>query len=211
MTVNVTINNSIRSGHKKYLRLDDGLYSLRRLIEAAGAANAPQPAPLLNEHETGAINAFGMFWRRDEVNWEQARILGKQEGADKVVNFNDQIGIYLLHDRDRVIYIGRAEDALIKRLSAHTTGRFGGRWDRFSWFGLRAVQDNGSLKTGEVSWTRSDVIVTMEAVLIECLEPSQNRRRGDKLGDNEFLQERDPDFRRAEAKRLLDQLLVKAL
>ena len=33
--------------------------------------------------------------------------------------------------------------------------------------------------------------MTMEAILIEGLEPPQNRRRGDKLENNEFIQAED--------------------
>lgn len=40
------------------------------------------------------------------------------------------------------------------------------------------------------------VIVTMEAVLIEGLEPRQNRRRGDDLQALEFVQVEDPSVER---------------
>lgn len=208
-SVSTALNISINSGANKYVRLGDGMYALRNWVDQPKSALeiAPEIAASGDEADTGAINAFGMFWLRNEIDWERPQILGRQEGAELTVNFNEQIGVYLLHDRDRVIYVGRAEDALVKRLSAHTAGRFGGRWDRFSWFGLRAVENDGTLRAGEDQWTRGDVIQTMEAVLIECLEPAQNRRRGDKLGEHEFLQVRDPGFRRAEARRLLDQLL----
>lgn len=60
----------------------------------------------------------------------------------------------------------------------------------------------------EERWEQIDVIETMEAILIESLEPSQNRKRGDNLGDSEFVQVLASDFRKAEARRLLDRLLA---
>ena len=80
----------------------------------------------------------------------------------KVMNLTDELGVYLLHDRERVIYVGRASDTLFARLKAHTTDRLGGRWDRFSWFGFRSVLDNGQLSDGEVPWGQDVVIETME-------------------------------------------------
>ena len=193
---------------ERYVRLGEGLYALNTWPVASDALKIEPIESEQADHETGAINAFGMFWRRDWINWERPELIGKQEGADLNVNFNDQVGVYLLHDRERVIYVGRAENTLIERIKAHTTGRFGGRWDRFSWFGLRKVGEEGALGDPEETWERSDVIETMEAILIECLEPSQNRKRGDNLGDSEFIQVLANDFRKAEARRLLDRLIA---
>jgi hypothetical protein len=87
-----------------------------------------------------------MYWKREFVVWSHgARLLGKQSGAASHVNFAEQQGVYLLHHRDRVIYVGRADDTLFSRLKAHTTDRLSGRWDRFSWFGLREVDTEGRL------------------------------------------------------------------
>src|SRR5208282_404929 len=113
------------------------------------------------------------------------------------VNFAGQIGVYLLHDRERVIYVGRAVDTLFARLKAHTTDRLGGRWDRFSWFGLRSVGDDGELSDREVPWGQDVVVETMEAVLIESLEPPLNRRRGDNLSAVECIQVSDPQIEAA--------------
>ena len=92
--------------------------------------------------------------------------------------------------------MGRAGDTMIARLKFHTTDRLGGRWDRFSWFGLRSVGPDGKLSDPSLRWSHSVVIETMEAVLIESLEPPLNRRRGDNLESVEYLQVEDPDNRR---------------
>jgi hypothetical protein len=205
-TVNAMMNNHYP---EPYVRLGEGIYALKTWIENQGAQSKEEitKEPELPDTETGAIKAFGMYWLRAQINWATPKLLGKQDGAELSVDFGNQIGVYLLHDRERVIYVGRAEDSLVKRLVAHTAGRFGGRWDRFSWFGIKPVDQSGKLAEAAADWTRHDVIETMEAVLIECLEPSQNRRRGDNLGENEFVQENDPEFKKTEARRLLEGLI----
>jgi hypothetical protein len=111
--------------------------------------------------------------------------------------------------RERVIYVGRATDALFTRLKAHTADRLGGRWDRFSWFGLRSVRDNGELSDGEGTWNQGVVVETMEALLIESLEPPLNRRRGDNLSGAEYIQTPDPQIEKTKNKAFLDKLAKK--
>ena len=143
-----------------------------------------------------------MFWQRDSVFWPgKPQLLGRQGAGATDINFAGQIGVYLLHDRERVIYVGRATDSLFARLKAHTADRLGGRWDRFSWFGLRRVRDNGELSDGEVIWNRDVLVETMEALLIESLEPPLNRRRGDNLSAAEYIQTPDPQIIAAKRKR----------
>ena len=158
--------------------------------------------------ETGAIRAFGMFWRRDLVIWVgKARLLGRQQVGAMTVDFAEQIGVYLLHDRERVIYVGRASEAISKRLKEHTTDRLSGRWDRFSWFGLRGVLENGSgLSDAAVSWNHEVVINTLEAILIESLEPPLNRKQGDGFAATEYLQAEDPTLEQKKMKQLLNEL-----
>jgi hypothetical protein len=160
-----------------------------------------------DEIETGALRAFGMFWRRDWVIWTGTpRLVGRQGSGASDVNFSDQIGVYLLHDRERVIYVGRATDSLYARLKAHTSDRLSGRWDRFSWFGLRGVKEDGSLEDSTVPWTPEVVIETMEALLIESLEPPLNRKRGDNFSALEFIQVTDPQLEKAQKQALLEEI-----
>jgi len=49
----------------------------------------------------------------------------------------------------------------------------------------------------------------MEALLIEGLEPPQNRKRGDDFGAVEFLQVSDPALERNQVLELLDNLREK--
>jgi len=142
-TVNACLNISLHEGEKSpYLRVGRGLYALK--VKADGndqVAGADAVEGADQEEESGALRAFGMFWQRDAVYWRgKPQLLGRQGAGATDVNFASQIGVYLLHDRERVVYVGRAADTLFARLKAHTADRLIGRWDRFSWFGLRSVR-----------------------------------------------------------------------
>ena len=135
-----------------------------------------------------------MYWSRDKVSWiSKPKILGIQSSASDNVDFSEQKGVYLLHDGHIVIYVGRTTDQpLGVRLKQHTFDRLSGRWDRFSWFGVYPVTPQGKLKSdGNVSFDLEGLIVTMEALLIEGLEPPQNRKGGDGFRAVEFLQSED--------------------
>lgn len=154
-----------------------------------------------------------MFWERSKVLWKtEPQLLGRQQQDSKPVDFGMQIGVYLLHDAQGVVYVGRAiEQPLGKRLQQHTLDRLGGRWNRFSWFGIYPVESEGSLKTNiDLSKIGVDVIVaTLEAVLIEGLEPRQNRRRGDDFQAVEFLQLEDPAIEKKDKQALLAELAAR--
>jgi hypothetical protein len=120
----------------------------------------------------------------------------------------------LLHDGRAVVYVGRTTDQpLGVRLRQHISDRLNGRWDRFSWFGVYPVAESGALDLNTLgSYTLEMLIVTMEALLIESLEPPQNRKRGDDFRAIEFLQVEDPDIeKKSQLVRLIDELIMKKL
>ncbi len=201
------LSKSLQEEDTPFQRVGPGQYTLRAQLSQATAADRLVVESQDDVAETGALRAFGMFWRRDHVLWRgKPGLYGRQGIAATRVNFAGQIGVYLLHDRDRVIYVGRATDTLAARLMAHTIDRLGGRWDRFSWFGLRNVGPDGALTDARVPWDERVVIETLEALLIESLEPPLNRRRGDNFSGVEYLQAPDPELERLEQKRVIDQL-----
>jgi hypothetical protein len=53
------------------------------------------------------------------------------------------------------------------------------------------------------------LIATMEALLIEGLEPPQNRKRGDDFRAVEFLQVEDPEIQKDQIRQLMDDLKKK--
>lgn len=197
-TVAATIGQSFKNDgeHSPFIRVSRGVYALRSIQTEAPVIAQKELAATESSDVTGLVNAFGMFWDRAKVHWEtEPRILGQQQTASKPVNFCEQRGVYLLHDAQGVVYVGRSTDQSVgKRFQQHTADRLTGRWTRFSWFGVYPVEENGTLRTS-ANFSNVDiniVIATMEAVLIEGLEPRQNRKRGDDFQAIEFLQVEDP-------------------
>jgi HB1, ASXL, restriction endonuclease HTH domain len=209
-SVAATLSRAIGAENSAFQKVGRGVFALRPdlLVE-----QIPTETPLEaagQDSETGALRAFGMYWSRESVIWNgKPRLLGRQAITASPVDFAEQVGVYLLHDRDRVVYVGRAADTVFSRLKAHTTDRLGGRWDRFSWFGLRDVDSDGRLSDPVLPWAHAVVIETLEALLIECLEPPQNRKRGD-FSAVEFLQVRDPDIDKNNKKQVIAELLKNA-
>jgi len=216
-TVNATITSDLKQNGDSsvFVRVNPGEYILRAGVSTVTKVPPPpkvehkEAQELQEEEELGIIQAFGMFWRRDIVLWNNAtRLLGQQQQGAQHVDFASQIGVYLLHDGRDVIYVGRATDRpLGRRLFEHTYDRLNGRWNRFSWFGLLRVTPKGVLV--EPSWTRlraDQLIATMEAILIEGLEPPQNRRRGDEFKGIEYLQVKDPRLQKRELSALFEEL-----
>ena len=220
-TVGAQLYGSIkRKGNDSpYLRVGKATFALKQNTETnANTDSSDQDneytdteGGLEEDSEAGLIQAFGMYWQRNSVYWSPNPSLGgRQQIGATVVNFHDQRGVYLLYDGREVVYVGRSVDRpLGKRLYEHTQDRLRSRWDRFSWFGLRRVSPAGKLS--EVKYTPSEelIAVTLEALLIEGLEPRQNRRRGDGFTAVEYLQADDPEIERQRMKSLLETVKSK--
>jgi hypothetical protein len=222
-TVNSIISVSIDKDGKAspFVRVKRGEYTLRSIHLAADAPASPKAdaggSQLVDDEpqvEPSAIQALGMFWRRELVNWTtNPSLLGQQQRNSAVVDFCAQQGIYLLHDGRETVYVGRVTDQpLGRRLWQHTVDRLNGRWDRFSWFGIHRVTDAAKIEPqAHLSLTSSQIIVDLEAVLIESLEPPLNRRRGDGLRAVEYIQVEDPVFRQQQVLTLVNELQAKLL
>jgi hypothetical protein len=185
-TVIAKISASIKHDGESspYIRVSKGTFAMR--VGASSIPVVPQKlTPDVSESEDSEeqyeiITSFGMFWRKEAIEWMATpKILGMQQIGATPVNFFKQLGIYLLYDGREVIYVGRTTDRpLGKRLYEHTIDRMSARWDRFSWFGMLPVSDNGSLGTLPETHVAAKLIPALEAILIEALEPRQNRKRG---------------------------------
>ena len=158
------------------------------------------------------IKNFGMFWSRADVNWKTMNLYGTQNIGPSMVNFKDQRGIYLLHDAREVIYVGQAvKQPISKRLADHCRDRLNGRWDRFSWFGFYGVNEDGALMQDDfqnTNFTMENLANAFEAILIEGLEPRQNRKAGNDFGF-EFIQAQDPELEEDKAAFALMKKLMK--
>jgi hypothetical protein len=143
------------------------------------------------------VRNVGVLWRRDKVDWSgqpgpngRAKLEGYLRGKPEfTVDFRDQIGIYLLiddrFDDRKVVYVGEAglgKSSLYSRLKSHTHNHLAARWTRFSWFGLRTVNDDGTLRKNQgasnrvVHRTRRQALDEYEALLLEILEPPLNKQ-----------------------------------
>jgi len=215
-TVYTALYESIRKDgdDSLFVKSGAGEFMLRHASTPSKKRGRSPASPELEEAaETGGIiKAFGMFWRREWVDWtSRPKLMGVQQEGAKPVDFAEQKGVYLLHDGREVVYVGRmTEKRLAARLSEHTKDRLNGRWDRFSWFGLLDVTDAGELTEQALSsLTADDVITTMEALLIEGLEPRQNRKRGDAFRAVEYVQHLDPELAKKAKRKLAEEILSK--
>ncbi len=217
-TVNALIAESIKhdGDSSLFVRVGKGIYTLRATVPGAPAPAAPKLTPevsesLETEEQYEIVTSFGMFWRKDAVEWVASpRLLGMQKIGAAQVDFSGQLGIYLLYDGREVIYVGRTTDRpLGKRLFEHTIDRMTARWDRFSWFGLLPVSDKGQLCSLPKQYEAAKLIPALEAILIEAMEPRQNRKRGDDLGAVEYLQKVDPEIEIRKIKASIDAALKK--
>jgi len=210
-TVASRISTSLTSNveNSPFLRVARGSYTVKDSVVAESQIGKLQTDSEDELNHGGGIQAYGMYWARDSVVWNRsARLLGKQQIGADAVNVSGQIGLYLLYDGREVIYVGRSiERPIGVRLFEHTQDRLKARWDRFSWFGLHKIQEDGNLTSEIPNLDSSNMIRALEAVLIESLEPRQNRKRGDDFSGIEFIQETDPEIERQTQLSVLNQMM----
>lgn len=215
-TVSAQLTASIKHDGDKsqFMRVGRGIFALKN-SPAAEIIPASSPIPKQNKSESLAeldvelsesiIHSFGMYWQRDLVVWRNdPKMYGKQQASSKPVDFGKQKGIYILYDHHTVVYVGRSIDRpLGKRLFEHTVDRLGSRWNRFSWFGLLDVTQEGNLRETALNTSLASLVATLEALLIEALEPPQNRKRGDDFSAIEYIQDIDPELKEKEIQNTL--------
>ena len=170
--INYVINNTNNSKNKTNLDKEE--------------ESIEQQDAIYSQNKT-LIQSYGMFWKRNAINWEQKpKLLGTQATNSPTIDLSEMRGVYMLYDGREVIYIGQAIDRpIIKRLSEHTKNRLATRWDRFSWFSI----DSFDPKTEKVAKMPNDINTNieilanaLEGILIKGMEPRQNRRQGDAFG-----------------------------
>jgi hypothetical protein len=227
-TVHTLISTSLKKEGEKspYLRISRGIYALKKIppeaksdpetfpISQQQVGEPPLEPPKSDdeeESEADILTSFGMFWQRNAIEWTSTpHLLGMQQLGATPVDFCRQLGIYLLYDGREVIYVGRSvERPLGRRLYEHTLDRLATRWDRFSWFGILPVSEAGELQPAPLVYPYEALIPTLEALLIEALEPRQNRKRGDDLAAVEYIQKKSLEVEKKMVKDQLDKALNK--
>lgn len=150
------------------------------------------------------ILCMGSRWKASDVYWRSApqngQLLGVPARAKQspTVNFSSQSGIYVLYSEFNPIYVGQANCSLFSRLKMHyLEGDFVERWDRFTWFGFRAVigGNNPKLKKPGADFHigTKQLLDHLEAMLIHAFEPRLNGQEG-RFGKSvtRYKQIRDP-------------------
>jgi hypothetical protein len=218
--ISVIVTEMKDNPNSLFIRIREGEYFLRdpeqQILPLPQAVNEPADEQLIEragpieEVESHLIKAYGMYWLRDRIIWKvHPKLLGYENPNAQRIDFSNQIGIYILHDQMGIVYIGQAlKQTLGKRLYDHTIDRLRGRWDRFSWFGLHSPCSDGTLKENgpAIETNMKALLDAFEALLIEAVEPRQNRKSGNQTNENEYLQADDPEKSSAEKKRLLAEL-----
>lgn len=220
-TVSANMTTDINNKKEKsiFAKVDRGIYILRKFLDDGSqlltedTKKKTQITESVTKEDFKIINAFGIYWNRNLVYWKSTPdLLGIQQIGATEVNFKDQRGIYLLYDSREIIYVGQAiEQTLGQRLKQHTLDRLSGRWDRFSWFGFYSVNDKGHLLDRK-KFESLDIQVlahNLEAILIESVEPRQNRKQGNTLSGMEYLQQESPEIKKKKKEELIRELTDK--
>lgn len=138
---------------------------------------------------TPLFRSYGLFWKVEDVFWGKpnspGNLYGKAIRKKKSIpiDFRDQVGIYVLYFDYKLVYIGQAGNgnaSLFKRLKYHCTDTMAGRWNQFSWFGIKQVITGNKLKADKLA-IKTDVaraLNHLEAMLIHSSEPPLNRQGG---------------------------------
>jgi hypothetical protein len=141
------------------------------------------------------IAAYGEWWDPHLVEWGKrgpglgGKLAGRLEKGT-LTDAWDQRGIYVLFQDWEVVYVGKTgQRPLGGRLRQHLADDVAGRWDRFSWYGIRRINQAGDLRAVPAPTRKlasDEAIATLEALLIRVTAPLLNRRR-ESLPDAKFV------------------------
>lgn len=186
----VNRNLGLMVDDRKVARIGRGLYALpeaAQRAEAEAVAEETEAEAAAVSFDKFTVKAYGLYWDRNLVDWSPTNgaLWGQQNEKSSPVNFADQDGIYLLHKGSEIAYVGqtrtvRGQSGLYGRLRYHHSDRRkSDRWDAFSWFGFKPVDEKGELVTAPDGGNLADVIDVIEAVFIESFMPRLNMRAGE--------------------------------
>lgn len=167
------------------------------------------------------IANYGLLWQRKYVQFGGAgtagSLLGKRSATGTVVNFREQIGIYVLYDKDLApVYVGQAGNGnanLFSRLKCHTKDHLWNRWEFFTWFGLRKVNTSGKLSQHDhaekvFKKEGGGLLNQVEGILIAAMEPVLNKQGSKFSGTDKFLQQVDDEVLELTLEDLMEEMRV---
>lgn len=134
------------------------------------------------------IRAYGQYWNPHVVDWgsrgagNQGKLPGSvpTEPGKCTIDFWKAVGIYVLIDEFKPVYIGKAVSTRLgPRLRNHLSDRFAGRWNMFSWYTQSTINTtSGTLRIPGQRQLRPETVTdTMEALAILMVDPPLNRKR----------------------------------
>ncbi len=167
------------------------------------------------------IKNYGFLWERKNIyrgaggDGNAGHLLGKAS-SNPNADFRDQIGVYVLYDRNQnIIYVGQAGNGnatLFTRLKNHMDGALWNRWEYFTWIGFRDVNANGSLSnqqnvnSGISGFKYTDALNEIEGILIEVIEPKLNKQSGRLKSATEYFQVTDERVSEVSMQQLQNEL-----
>lgn len=167
------------------------------------------------------IKNYGLLWQRKYVHLGAGRnkgtLLGTHAGIGEV-DFREQIGVYILYDKDLMpVYVGQAGNGnanLFVRLKHHTNDHLWNRWEYFSWFGIRGINNKSKSLSNHDSADKTyktsggGVLDELEGILIASMEPKLNKQ-GAKMSDaQQFYQTVDENIMDLTLEDISEQLNV---
>jgi len=148
------------------------------------------------------IKNYGFLWERKYIyrgtggEGNSGHLKGHTKNQE--ANFKNQIGVYVLYDRNQtIVYVGQAGNGnapLFARLKNHMDGALWNRWEYFTWIGFRDVNVDGSLSNRQSvdaavsGFKYSDALNEIEGILIEVIEPKLNKQSGNLKSAVEYYQ-----------------------
>ncbi len=215
MVYNALFYNIVQSSNKMSAKKTTSLSNSQKTFRSKSGKKSTESKSPSN---SSLIKNYGLFWKAEDVHWglpnNPGNLYGKKSNSSTPVDFRDQTGIYVLYADYKIVYIGQAGKGastnLFTRLRQHRTDDLAGRWNQFSWFGLKSVLKSNVLSNDKQKHIheKSEVLDHFEAILIHTIEPPLNRQGGKWGQATHFLQHRDNKNLEPTPSELLNKILL---
>lgn len=108
------------------------------------------------------IVSHGLHWQNRAFNsFEEDELFSEKDIDD----LKDTKGLYILEYNFKVLYIGKAENSILRRLQKHNKNHHKNRWNMVSWFEIKFEGTDADFKTE---------LTKIEALCIAMVQPKLN-------------------------------------